>query len=171
MTGTVKAIAAEEASVPLGDPILEVSVKMRDGVPWLVRTAQRFGGVACSVAGLALLLFPFGAATTTEILCKFMVALILGFVGAALWQAGSPVATPEMEIDLVRREVRLIRWVGRQRHETSKAPFSDLGRADVTGRVARLWDKTDGLIAEISLADENAVRSLKRALQDEGVPV
>ncbi len=171
MTGTVKAIAVEKAPHSVNESILDVTIKLRDGVPWVVRTAQRFGGVAFSVAGLALLLFPFGAATTTEILCKLMMALVFGFVGAALWQSGSPASTPEMEIDLVRREIRLMRWVGRHRQETSRASFSDLGRAEIAGRVARLWDKTDGLVAELNLADERAVRSLQRALQDEGVPV
>ena len=171
MTGTVKAVALEEAPSRLSDPVLEVSVRIRDGVPWAVRTLQRFGGAACSAAGLALLLFPFGAVSTTEILCKLMVALILGFVGAALWQAGTPKPLPELEIDLVRREIRFVSWMGHHRHEASKAPFSDLGRAEVSGHIARLWDKTGGLLAEISLADERAVKSLKRALQDEGVPV
>lgn len=123
------------------------------------------------MAALALLVLPFGADTATAVLCKMMVALTLGFVGAALWQAGAPVATPELEIDMVRREVRLVRWSGSSRQQTATAAFSSVGHAEIVGNRARLWAQDETLIAEVSMPGESATRSLMRALQDEGVPI
>lgn len=149
--------------------IPDVRLKVRDGARDAVRFAQRFGGVALSFAALGLLLLPFGGTSTAEVLTKLMVALVLGFIGAALWQSGSPVPTPELEIDMVRREVRLVRWMQDRRAVVKRRRFADLERADFEGDTVQLWEKDNNLLAEVSVRDEMGLRSLRRAMTDEGL--
>lgn len=167
MTATAKELTLDAPAIDIPD----VTLRARDGVPFLVRTAQRFAGVSLSVAAVTLMIFPFGAGSTTEILCKMMVAIVLGFAGAALYQAGSPVPTPELELDIIRREVRLVRWTGKSRTVARRVKFSDLSRAEFGDRSVRIWDGQDTMLAELTLSETGARRSLKSALMDEGIRV
>lgn len=149
----------------------DAALNARDGMPSVIRVVQRFGGVAMSVAGLALLVLPFGASSTTEILCKIMVALVFGFAGAALWQAGSPVEAPEIEVDMVRREIRLMRWRGQTAQLVRRSHFGELARAEIDGRSVRLWTAEGNLLADLTLPESAALTRLRSALADEGVQV
>lgn len=166
------AATTEQGFAPEASNVLPaVSLRARNGARALGRMAQRFGGVSLSVAALTLLLFPFGSETTSEILCKMMVALVLGFVGAALWQAGTPVPAPQIEIDVVRREVRLVRWTQDARSILTRRRFSDLGAVDLQGNTAQFWDANDELLASVAVRNEASLRSLRLALRNEGFDI
>jgi hypothetical protein len=143
-----------------------VMLRTRGGRRFLVRASQRFLGVSLSVAALGLWLVPVGAGGTAEVLSKLMVTLLLGFAGAALWQAGSPRPMPEIEIDLVRREVRLVRFYGETRSLVTRRRFEDLSGAAFRGRDVQLWDEAGELLAELTLPDDALTAALRRALQD-----
>ncbi|THH38293.1 hypothetical protein E4Z66_01605 [Aliishimia ponticola] len=163
------AATTEQGYIGKDAPTRQVTMTARGGTRALIRTAQRFLGVTLSVAALSLLLLPFGAETTAEILLKLMFALVLGFVGAALWQAGGRVAAPELEIDVVRREVRLIRGFGPSRSIVTRRRFRDLGAVKTQDHSVSFWDADQELLAEVTIADDTALRSLRSALRDEGL--
>ncbi len=143
-----------------------VMLRTRGGRRYWMRAVQRFLGVSLSVAALGLWLVPVGAGGSAEVLSKLMVTVLLGFVGAALWQSGAPHPVPEIEIDLVRREVRLVRFYGETRSLVTRRRFSDLTGAAFQGRNVQLWDEAGDLLAELTLPDDTLTAALRRALQD-----
>ena len=148
-----------------------VTRKVRDGAPVVLRGIQKFCGATLGFAGLLLLVFPFGASSTTEILLKMMFALILGFSGAALWQAGTSQMEPEMELDMVRREIRMVHVRGTRRNLAMRRKFSDLSGVKMDGAQVQFWDEDNTLLADISIADPATRSSLQRALRGEGISV
>jgi hypothetical protein len=146
-----------------------VNLKVHDGAKDAVRFLKRFGGASIGFAGLGLLILPFGSGSTSEILSKLMVALVLGFVGAAIYQSGSPVPSPELEIDIEHKEARLVAYTEGKRSVLKRRRFSDLGRAEFAGETVQLWEKDDNMLAVVSINDEMALRALRRAMTDEGL--
>ena len=104
----------------------------------MLRAVQKFAGVSLLSASCGMWLIPMEAAGITAILCKIMVTLIMAFVGAALWQAGAPVRKPEVEVDLIRREVRLVRPTRAGGKVLSRCKFSDLGKGGVSTEGCKL---------------------------------
>ena len=98
-----------------------------------------------------------------------MVALILGFAGAALWQAGSPRRQPELELDPVRREARLVCRHGGKSKLVARRKFKDLDRAEISDDHVRLWDADGAILADVALADANMARLVRRTLSMAGV--
>lgn len=146
-----------------------VEIQVRDGAKDAVRFCQRFTGASLTFAAVALMLLPFGMSSTAELLSKLMVALVLGFVGAALWQSGSPMPSPELEIDMERREIRMVREVKGQRSVERRRRFADLARADFDEDTVHLYERSGDLLAIVTIRDEMGLRALRRALTDEGL--
>jgi len=92
--------------------------------------------------------------------------LVLGFIGASLWQSGSPTPTPELEIDLVRREVRLVRWYGETKSLVTRRRFRDLSKTEFDDLNVRLWDDEGDLLAELTLPDMAALDNLRRSIEE-----
>ena len=141
-------------------------LRASNGERLMLRGAQRFLGVSLSVAALAMWLIPIGAGGTAELLSKIMFTLVLGFAGAAFWQAGTPRPAPEIEIDMIRREVRLVRWYGETKSLVTRRRFADLTGAVFEGRDVQLWDRDGELLADITLPDERLARALHHALYE-----
>ncbi|MEP4195363.1 MAG: hypothetical protein ABJL99_06970 [Aliishimia sp.] len=146
-----------------------VTLRATGGQRLILRAIQRLLGASFSIAALFLWLLPVGNGGTAEILCKLMVTLVLGFSGAALWQAGTPTPAPELEIDLVRREVRLVRWYGETKSLITRRRFSDLRGAKFDGRDVQLWDQNGELLADLTLPDLEAAKSLRTGLEQSNV--
>ena len=104
-------------------------------------------------------------------LCKLIVSLVLGFAGIALWQAGEAMPKPQLELDIVRREVRLVRYHGENKGLLKRRRFSELEEVQIQGNTVALWSDDGALLAELTLSDEVALRSFRSALRDEGFDI
>lgn len=151
------------------EPTSPIFLRTRGGHRMLWRGAKRVVGASFSLAALALWLVPAGAGDSAEMLSKLIATLILGVVGATFWQAGAPAPAPEIEIDMIRREVRLVRWYGKTKSLVTRHRFADLSGADFQRRNVQLWDKSGNLLADLTMPDDILTRSLHRALQDSHV--
>lgn len=139
-----------------------------NGQRWMARVGQRLAGAALVLAAFGMWIAP-GASFDGDIaLFKLGVSLVLGFAGLAISNAGRSVPAIEVEIDTVRREVRLMRGKGRARTLVSRTYIRDLGPAEVHGTMARLWGADGALIAEVAMSDPSLRRSLTNVLRDEG---
>jgi hypothetical protein len=75
---------------------------------------------------------------------------------------------PEVEIDTICHEVRLVQPQRRSRIVLRRYRFRDLGQVDHTATHMRLWDSQATLIAEVPVSDVLAHRSLITALRVAG---
>lgn len=139
-----------------------------DVAPRVRELAGRFMGAAFSTAGIVLLVFPFGMHTTTEVLCKLMVALVLGFIGVALWQARKPSDVGEMEVDLNKRELRLHPTASRSKDAGKTVKFSDFTKLQLDGDTFRFWAGSDAPLTALTLEDPQANQLLRAALRESG---
>lgn len=136
---------------------------------------QKTGEIACRALGVLLVLAALGLwiepgahMVTDLVLMKLGVSLFLGFAGLALMQHKSATQDPEVQIDTVRREVRIARPRGRHRSVIRRIAIRDLGRAEAAGNVIRLTAANGALLAAITLNDPDTWSSLHGALQDAG---
>lgn len=141
---------------------------MVNGDRWLARSAQSLGGVALVLAAVGLWITPGASFEPDLALFKLGVSATLVLVGLAIMQTGWARRTVEVEIDTVRREVRLVRGKGRSRALVSRTSIADLGPAQVHGNMARLWTMDGSLVAEVAMSDPELRRSLMAALRDAG---
>lgn len=137
-----------------------------DGSRWLKRSAQRLGGAALMTAAAGLWVQPGASWDADVMLIKLGLSLTLGLAGLAVLQAGRAVPPVEVEIDTIRREVRLMRGKGRARQLVTRTALAELGPAEVQGNMVRLWSGDGALIAEVALTDPAIRRSLTGALRD-----
>ena len=140
--------------------------RMIDGSRMLVRGGRKLLGVALVLAALGLWLQPGALLDADILLFKLALSLAIGFVGLATFQSGQCPAPVDVEIDTVRREVRLVRGKGQGRSIVSRTKLTDLGPAEMRGNLVRLWTADGGLIAEVALSDPATRNSLLGALRD-----
>lgn len=141
---------------------------MVDGQRWVTRIAQRLGGITLVLASVGLWVTPGALWGTDLALIKLGVSLLMGFAGLAILHAGRTQHTVEVEIDTVRREVRLVRGRGKDRTVVSRTSLFDLGPAEVHGNMIRLWAPDGALVAEVAMTDAGVRSSLTSALRDAG---
>jgi hypothetical protein len=144
-------------------------VRIAEGGPMLIRATQRLTGVALVFAAFALWLAPGAAWESDVMLFKLILSLTAVIAGLGLVSSSSTPRAPEVEIDTIRREVRLVR---RQRGAAAQVlqscGFGKLARAEHEGNTVRLWDQAGTFLAEVSLTDRKALSSLVAGLQDAG---
>ncbi|MCX7560093.1 hypothetical protein OS190_10985 [Sulfitobacter sp. F26204] len=144
-------------------------VRMVDGGRMIVRGAQRLVGVSLTIAALALWMVPGSSWENDVMLFKLILSLTAVIAGLGLVSSSAKPRTPEVEIDTIRREVRLVR---RQRgvvpEVLQSCGFAQLARAEHEGSVVRLWDHAGKFLAEVSLTDRSALSSLVAGLRDAG---
>ena len=144
-------------------------VRIADGGRMLVRAAQRFSGAALLIAALGLWLAPGASWENDLMLFKLILSITAGLAGLGLMQSSAKPRTPEIEIDTIRREVRLVRVVRDGKNVVlQRCGFSELSRAEREGVHVRLWDSNNVLLAEVSLADQNSMTSLMAGLRAAG---
>ncbi|WP_299292508.1 hypothetical protein [uncultured Tateyamaria sp.] len=143
-----------------------------DGHLVLVRVLQKLLGASLVMAAMGLWLQPGAQLETDVLLMKFVLSLVMGFAGLAVFQASWPAAgaegDTEIEIDTVRQEVRTVRGRGRARTVLARTRMCDLGAAEPTSDGLRLWDAEGTLMAEVQLTDATARASLTTALRCAG---
>ncbi|APE43832.1 hypothetical protein BOO69_10715 [Sulfitobacter alexandrii] len=141
---------------------------MVDGGRMLVRSVQRIFG-----AGLFLAAFVIWLAPVTEqhevMLFRLFLSAAAAIAGIGLMLASGRPASPEVRIDTIRRTVSLVRPGVEGRHAMlSHCAFADLGAAEITGGVVRLWDGGGRLLAVVTLTDKVVLNSLINGLRDAG---
>ena len=135
---------------------------------FFARVARRVIGSALVLAAFGFWFAPGGSWDADIALIKLGLSVFAGFAGLAVLSGERVVASVEVEIDTVRREIRLVRGKGRAREVVSRTAVRDLGQADMDGVMVRLWDADGALLAEVPLNDMSVRRGLMSMLRDEG---
>ncbi len=150
-------------------PLPVIPVRMVDGGRMMVRAAQRLIGVAILLAVGGLWLLPSGGWEADVVLFKLVLSLTGVLAGLCLLQASAAPDAPQIELDVENRELRLVRKLAGGRTVVLRScRFGNLSHAERRGAHLRLWDETDRLIAELTLADRDALRAVVAVLRDEG---
>lgn len=166
--------AMTATSEPSADEIMpdieavSTPVRMLDGARMVSRGLGRLLGTSLILAALGLWLISVDGLGPEASLFRLAISLTLGFAGLGLWQAGGRRLAPEIEIDMIRREVRLVRIGGNQRVLLARCKFTELARAELEGHLVRIWDSAGNFLAEVELADPVTQRRLLSALKDAG---
>lgn len=148
------------------DTDAHVPMRIADGGRMLVCAAQRLAGAALLLAALGLWLAPGAAWENDVMLFKLILSLTAVIAGLGLMQSPATPNTPAIEIDTVRREVRLVRFVkGGANHVLHRCAFADLNRAERDGMHVRMWDSENVLLAEVSVVDRTEMTSLMSCLR------
>ncbi len=144
-------------------------VRVVGGNRMLVRIAQRLVGVALIIAALGLWMAPGASWESDVMLFKLILSVTAGLAGVGLIQSSATPHAPDIEIDTIRREVRLVRIAkDGSRDVLQRCAFADLGRVEREGIHVRLWDSNNAFLAETSLSHRNALNSLVSGLRDAG---
>jgi hypothetical protein len=135
----------------------------------LVQGARRLAGAVLGAAALVLWLAP-GADWGAEVLPFRLALTCVAAVGAWLMlRGGVPGRHPRAEIDTIRREVRLVRLMpSGARAVLRRCRFAELGPVELSEARVILRDAEGAVLAEVSLADPRASRSLLAGLRDAG---
>ncbi|MGC1504872.1 MAG: hypothetical protein WA782_12125 [Sulfitobacter sp.] len=143
--------------------------RMANGGRMIIRGAQRLVGVSLTLAALGLWLAPGASWESDIMLFKLILSLTAVIAGLGLISESTSPSAPEVEIDTIRREVRLVR---RQRGMADQilqsCGFADLAHAEREGNNVRLWDQAGTFLAEVSLTDRKALSSLVAGLRGAG---
>lgn len=148
--------------------VFGVSVRALDAGRTLGRLARRVTGAGLILAAAGLWLAPGSSWAADILLIKLVLSLVAGGVGLALVQTGHAPDTPEVEIDLVRRRVRVVGRTGGKDVVLHDCSFADLGRVEKTSNTLMLWDAHGNLLAEVAPADRRALKALVSGLRDAG---
>ena len=161
MTSTAEVILPEASDVE--------QVSMVDGARMIVRGAQRLIGASLALAALGLWIAPGSSVDSDVMLFKLVLSLTALLAGFGMMTASIRPGRPEIEVDTIRREVRLVRSMrGTKPVVLEKCSFAQLAHAEVDENIVRLWDHNGVFLAEFSPTDRNAFNSLVAGLQDEG---
>lgn len=151
------------------DTDARLPVRIADGGRMLVRVTQRLSGVALLLAAAGLWFAPGAAWESDIMLFKLILSLTAGLAGVGLMQSSTTPNTPEIEIDTIRRQVRLVRFVkGGENQVLQSCAFADLARAERDGMNVRMWDSNNVFLAEVLLADRTEITSLMSGLRAAG---
>ncbi|MEL7097981.1 MAG: hypothetical protein AAGM84_04055 [Pseudomonadota bacterium] len=139
------------------------------GARAIVRLLLTMLGVGLVIAALMLWVMPGSSFDADLLLMKGVLSVTMGAAGWAALSAGRtrPVAR-EIEVDLVRREVRVVQRRPSGDSVEHVCAFRDLGRAETAHGVVGLWDADGVHLADVALRDRTAGRLLTSALRDAG---
>ncbi|MEM6303837.1 MAG: hypothetical protein AAF744_03905 [Pseudomonadota bacterium] len=144
-------------------------VRIADGGRMLVRGAQRLIGASLALAAIFIWVAPGASWESDVMLFKLVLSITALLAGLGLMQSSAAPATPEIEIDVIRREVRLLRSApDGSAAVLERAAFAELSRAERCGQHLRLWGPSGDLMAEVTLSDRRALSSLVACLRDAG---
>lgn len=158
--------AAELTEVPKREA---QPVSLIDGGHMIVRGTQSLLGMGLALAAVGLWFAPGSNTESDIVLFKLVLSISAGLAGMGLLHASATPRTPEIEIDTIRRQVRVVRrQPGTAPKVLQSCSFAQLGAAEYEGSVVRLWDQAGVLLAEVNLVDRTALSSLVAGLRDEG---
>tara|TARA_R100000541_G_scaffold6972_2_gene14518 strand:- start:903 stop:1397 length:495 start_codon:yes stop_codon:yes gene_type:complete len=145
---------------------------MVDGSRAVVRSVQRLLGAALVLAASGLWLTPGSNFGSDVMLFKVGLSALSVMLGASLMLSGQKPALPEIQIDTLRRELRLVRprTVGAQR-VLQRCSFGDLGRVERIGRNFHFWDGRGNFIVDVHIAERRVVDNLTFSLRDSGLAI
>lgn len=144
------------------------AAQMVDGRRWMIRAAQNLGGAALILAALGLWVQPGASWEADLALFKLGLSVLMGFAGIAVMQLGRARPMVQVEIDTMRREIRLVRAQGGAKELVSRTGMSDLGDVHLVGGVLSLFDARGILIADVALTDPGTRSSVLAALRGAG---
>jgi len=142
---------------------------MVDGSRAVLRSGQRVLGVALVLAATGLWLTPGSNFGSDVMLFKVGLSVLSLMLGASLMLSGQKPALPDIQIDTLRRELRLVRprSVGAKR-VLHRCSFCDLGRVERIGRNFHFWDGRGNFIVDVHIAERRVVDNLTFSLRDSG---
>ena len=144
-------------------PVLEM-----DGAVMLGRFAQRAGGAGLIFAALGLWVFGTANWEPDIAMLKLLLSLAMVYAGIAFLQEGRMARIPEVEVDLIAREVRLLRRSGEATSLIQTHRFEDLGTAEETARGLVLRAPDGAMLAEVEIDQPKVRLALYSALEDAG---
>lgn len=145
------------------------TARLADGGRMILRGVQRLLGASLTIAALGLWLAPGSSWESDVMLFKLILSITAILAGIGFMGASIRPPAPEIEIDTVRREVRVVRrMIGASPVILQSCKFDKLSRAEQAGPIVRLWDKGGKFLAEITLTDNKVLSSLVSGLRDEG---
>ena len=132
-----------------------------------MRGAGKFG-MAMIILAFAVWFMPESVFPAMPKIFKLFASLSFGFLGLAFWQSVSNLGLPSVEIDTIRREVRLMRGFGKARRIDGEYKFKDLAHAERMGNQIRLWGNDGTILVDVEMRDPAKMSSLVSGLRDEG---
>lgn len=157
----------QETATPI-NPAMASRVQTLDGGRLMVRGGQRVLGAALILAAVGLWIMPGAEFSNDVMLMKLVLSLTAASIGIMLTQQAKTPPAPEVEIDTVRQEIRLVRRTGRQLECVEKCKFVDLNCAEVHGSYVTLWVKDNVMLAEVAMTNPQVRRSLMAGLANAG---
>lgn len=139
-----------------------------DGSRLVVRGTQAFIGAVLILAAVGLWAIPGSDWSGELLLIKLVLSLMMVLGGIAMLHTPNAITAPEIEIDTVRREVRVVRRNVQGDDVLSAHKFDDLDYAELRGAHMVLWAKGGVMLAEVALSDPKVRRSLTTAMTHAG---
>ncbi|WP_299041130.1 hypothetical protein [uncultured Tateyamaria sp.] len=134
----------------------------------LGRFALRTVGAVLVVAGIGVWLEPTAYPGPDLVAMKLGLSLFLSLAGFLILHDRDADQGPELHIDTVRREVRLVKSTGGRHSVLDRTPLRDLGKAEDLGDTVRLSAANGEVLGCVSMADPQVRARLCGALQDAG---
>ena len=113
-------------------------------------------------------ILPGSDLSSDVLLMKLALSLTAVGFGLALTHQGKSQSMPEVQIDTIRREIRLVRGIGPSKEVIKTCKFADLDRAEVEGAHVVLWGPGNVMLAEVPMTDPQSRNSLMLGLMDAG---
>ena len=148
--------------------IVASPVRTVDGARMMMRGGQSLLGGALILAAIGLWIMPGSEFSSEVMLMKLGLSLTAAGIGISLAHQGKSEKLPEVQIDTIRREVRLVRVKGVQKDVIKTCKFADLDRAEVEGSHVVLWAPGNVMLAEVPMTDPQSRNSLMLGLMDAG---
>ncbi len=138
------------------------------GLPaWITRASRSLIGTSLVLVAFGLWLAPGGSWDADVATMKLGLSVFAAFAGFAVLSGYQSETADLVEVDTIRREIRLVRGKGSDRKLVRRTAVSDLSRAEVNGKMIRMWDANEELVAEVSMSDPAVRNGLMSALRDE----
>ena len=144
-------------------------VRLVDGGRMIVRAVQRFFGAALTLAAVGIWIAPGASWESDIMLFKLILSLTAVLAGFGLIQSSVSRNAPKVEIDTIRREVRLVRLArDGSAAVLQRCSFAKLTRVDIKKNNVRMSGEDGKLLAEVTLPDRKTLSRLMAGLRDEG---
>lgn len=145
---------------------------MVDGGRFVLRGAQRLLGVALIAVAFGLWLMPGSDFDHELLLFKLLLSIVAGLAGVGMLQSGTARLDPRVEIDTIRREVRLVRDTASDALQViDRCAFDALAKVEIDGPHVRLWNASGVFMAEATLTDQQVLSRLATCLRASGQAV
>lgn len=139
-----------------------------DGSRLVKRGTQSFIGTVLILAAVGLWAMPGSDWSGDLLLIKLVLSLTIALGGIALLHTPNTQSAAEVEIDTVRREVRVVRRNAMGATILSSHKIADLERAEIQGAHMILWAQGGVMLAEVAMSNPQIRRSLTSAMMQAG---